>query len=119
MRMRAPVLVAMVLAFDVPALGSAEDARSSSNFVSGDLSLWNGSPHPVGIVATDGVIYGVPEPENDQQLVPEELLTLLQKATAPISGGFTLCPLGRTAAVPYDERPIVLVSILDFDIESK
>ncbi|MGH7930286.1 MAG: hypothetical protein ACREQV_21120, partial [Candidatus Binatia bacterium] len=71
------------------------------------------------IVGTDGVVYGVPEPENDQQLVPEELLTLLQEAKVPLSGGFTLCPLGGTTAVPYDDRPIVLVSILDFDIEFK
>jgi hypothetical protein len=61
----------------------------------------------------------VPEPENDQQLVPEELLTLLKETTATISGGFTVCPLGGTTTVPSDERPIVLVSILDFDVEAK
>lgn len=119
MRMRAPFLVATVLALNVPAIGSAEDASPSCILVSGELSLWNGWPPPIRIVGTDGVVYGVPEPDNDQQSVPEELLTLLQKATAPISGSFTLCPLGGTTTVPYDERPIVLVSILDFDKESK
>ena len=119
MRLRASFLVAIVLVLIGPALGFAEDTPSTCSFVSGELSLWNGGPPPIRIVGTDGIIYGVPEPENDQQLVPEELLILLQKTGAPISGGFTLCPLGGTAAVPYDERPIVLVSILDFDIESK
>jgi len=119
MGMRAPFLPAIVLALNVPALGSAEDAPPSCTLVPGELSLWNGWPPPIRIVGTDGVIYGVPEPENDQQLVPEKLLRLLQKATAPVSGSFTLCPLGATTTVPYDERPIVLVSILDFDLESK
>jgi hypothetical protein len=119
MRMRAPFLVATVLALNVPALGSAEGVLPSCTLVPGELSLWNGWPPPIRIVGTNGVIYGVPEPENDQLLVPEELLTLLQKGTAPISGSFTLCPLGGTTTVPYDERPIVLVSILDFDLESK
>jgi len=119
MRVRAPVLVATVIALSATSHGSAEDAMPTCNFVTGEVGLWNGWPPPIRIVSTDGVVYGVPEPEDNQQLVPEELLTLLQKATAPISGGFTLCPLGGTTSVPYDDRPIVLVSILDFDIESK
>jgi len=119
MRMRAPFLVATVLVFSMPSLGSAEDALPPCSFVSGVLELWNGWPPPIRIVGADGVVYGVPEPENDQQFVPEELLTLLKEGKAPISGGFTVCPLGGTTAVPSDERPIVLVSILDFDVETK
>jgi hypothetical protein len=119
MRMRAPFLVATVLALNVPSLGYAEDEVPSCSLVTGELSIWNGWPPPIRIVGPDGVVYGVPEPENDQPLAPEELLTLLRNGKTPVSGSFTLCPLGGTTTVPYDKRPIVLVSILDFDIVSK
>jgi hypothetical protein len=100
----------------LPILARAEDQPLECHLVVGVLNVWNGWPPNLRIEANDGVIYGVPEAD-EQSLIPDNLVGRLAKG--PVSGGFTVCPLGHTTSVPYDERPIVLVSILDFDVYTK
>ena len=117
--MRAALLVIAATAMLMPALGRSDEKGRTCDLVSGVLSAWNGWPPNFRIEAVDGVVYGVPESDDSQPFIPDELLTLLQKIQAPVTGSFTVCPLGRTTSVPYDERPIVLVSILDYDVDLK
>ena len=115
--MRAAILVVAVLASLFAVRGDAEDKPRTCSLVTGRLSMWNGWPPNLRIEADDGVVYGVPESDDGHPLIPERLVAQLAKG--PVSGSFKICPNGQTASVPYDERPIVLVSILDYDESTK
>jgi len=117
MRTRLSIVAIVVLL--VPAPGRSDEKAPACDLVTGVVSFWNGWPPHFRIEATDGVVYGVPESDDGHPLIPEELVALLQQAKDPVTGSFTVCPLGRTASVPYDERPIVLVSVIDYDVNSK
>jgi hypothetical protein len=115
--MRAAILGVAVLASLLAVRGDAEDKRMTCSLVTGKLSIWNGWPPNLRIEASDGVVYGVPESDDGHLQIPERLVTQLAKG--PVSGNFKICPNGNMASVPYDERPIVLVSIVDYDESTK
>lgn len=95
------------------ALSGCATARCRN--ITGTLRVWNGWPPPLRIETSDGVIYGVPEEMGGHKQVPAALLKRISSGETAIPGTYTVCPVGKTARVPYDEREIVLVSISAYE----
>lgn len=116
--MRIPIAITVILAMGMPPRVLGNEEPLSCELVAGVLSAWNGWPPHFRLETPDGAVYGVPEAEDGEQLVPDDLVDLLAEKTS-VAGRFTLCRLGKTTSVPYDTRPIALVSILDYEADSK
>lgn len=115
MNMRPHAVAGSALAVVLATLALSGCATAQCQNITGTLRVWNGWPPPLRIEASDGVVYGVPEEMGGDNQVPAALLERIKSGETAIAGTYTVCPVGKTAWVPYDEREILLVSISAYE----